>query len=113
MLPMSIEQACNQARAQPSRRTLSGPTMGTRYSCVYFARRGIDETGLAHALFEAVEQVDRQMSTWKADSDLNRLNAADVGTWVSIPYELEPVLTTAIEIGRQSRACSTSVSAML
>lgn len=103
MLPMSIEQACNPARAQPSRRTLSGPTMGTRYSCVYFARRGIDETGLAHALFEAVDRVDRQMSTWKADSDLNRLNAADVGTWVSVPHELELVLDSAVEIGRRSQ----------
>lgn len=103
MLPMSIEQACNPAHAQPSRRTLSGPTMGTRYSCVYFARRGIDETGLAYALFEAVDRVDRQMSTWKADSDLNRLNAADVGTWVSVPHELELVLDSAVEIGRRSQ----------
>lgn len=103
MLPMSIEQACNPARAQPSRRTLSGPTMGTRYSCVYFAMESIDETRLARALFEAVEQVDRQMSTWKAESDLNRLNAADAGAWVSVPHELELVLESAVEIGRRSQ----------
>ena len=103
MLPMSIEQARHPASPPPPRRTLSGPTMGTRYSCVYFPRRDIDETRLDRALFEAVDQVDRQMSTWKAHSDLNRLNAADVGTWVSIPHELELVLASAIEIGRQSK----------
>lgn len=101
MLPMSIEKAPRPA-SPPPRRTFSGPTMGTRYSCVFFVRRDIDETRLASALFEAVEQVDRQMSTWKADSDLSRLNAADVGAWVSVPHELELVLGSAVQIGRQS-----------
>ena len=70
------------------RHALNGPTMGTRYSAVFFAPEGADIEALGAALFEAVDRVDRQMSTWKPDSDLNRLNAAPVGDWVAIPREL-------------------------
>ena len=76
--------------------------MGTRYSAVFFAPEGTDTEALAAGLFEAVDRVDRQMSTWKADSDLNRLNAAPVGEWVAIPRELTIVLAASLRIGRAS-----------
>ena len=82
------------------RRTLNGSTMGTRYSAVFFASAEMDLAALAAALFAAVDQVDRQMSTWKPHSDLNRLNAAPVGAWVPLPRELMRVLAKSLEIGR-------------
>lgn len=42
------------------------------------------------------------MSTWKPDSDLNRLNASPVQQWVAVPAELVGVLATALRISRQS-----------
>ena len=84
------------------RRTLNGPTMGTRYSAVFFAPVGTDIDALAAALFGAVDRVDRQMSTWKAGSDLNRLNNSPVGEWVAIPRELTIVLAASLRIGRAS-----------
>ena len=84
------------------RRTLNGPTMGTRYSAVFFAPEGTDTDALAAELFAAVDRVDRQMSTWKADSDLNRLNNSSVGDWVAIPRELTTVLAASLRIGRAS-----------
>lgn len=77
--------------------------MGTRYSAVFFAAGGFDEEKLAAALFEAVDRVDRQMSTWKPDSNLNRLNDASIGLWVPVPAELMSVLEASARIGRQSR----------
>ena len=50
----------------------------------------------------AVDRVEQQMSTWRADSDLERLNAAPVGQWMPVPKALMAVLTTALEIGRLS-----------
>ena len=85
------------------RRTLSGPTMGTRYSAVFFASHGFDEEELAAALFEAVDRIDRQMSTWKPESDLNRLNHAAIGLWVPVPAELMSVLQASMRIGWQSQ----------
>jgi FAD:protein FMN transferase len=84
------------------RHALSGPTMSTRYSAVFFAPKSLNTDALAAALLAAVDRVDRQMSTWKAGSDLNRLNAAPVGAWVVIPRELTAVLAASLRIGKAS-----------
>ena len=85
------------------RHALNGPTMGTRYAAVLFAPEGMGTDALASALFDAVDRVDQQMSRWKLDSDLNRLNAAPVGEWVTIPRELMTVLAEALKIGRATK----------
>lgn len=46
--------------------------------------------------------MDQQMSTWKADSDLNRLNAAPEQVWLPVPEELATVLAAALRVGQQS-----------
>src|SRR5688572_27592509 len=56
--------------------TFSGPTMGTTYKVTVVAplsaaeQREIEEL-IAHELAE----VDRQMSTWRPDSEISRFNA--------------------------------------
>jgi thiamine biosynthesis lipoprotein len=100
---MSTDLTYRSSNGAPlARRTLNGPTMGTRYSAAFFAPEDTDTEALATALFEAVDRVDRQMSTWKADSDLNRLNTAPVGDWVAIPRALCTVLAASLRIGRTS-----------
>lgn len=84
------------------RHTLSGETMGTRYSAVFFAAPGVDESSIGAALFAAADKVDRQMSTWKPDSDLSRLNATPAQQWIDLPEELMAVLDAALRIGVQS-----------
>jgi thiamine biosynthesis lipoprotein len=84
------------------RYSLHGPTMGTRYSAVFFAAPGADESAIAASLFEAVDAVDRQMSNWKADSDLNRLNRAPKDQWIAVPQALVNVLSSALVVSRQS-----------
>lgn len=82
--------------------TLNGETMGTRYSAVFFAPAGIDLDAIGAALFAGVDRVDRQMSTWKADSDLSRLNAAPLQQWQPVPPQLWTVLDAALRVGRES-----------
>lgn len=84
------------------RYSISGATMGTRYSAVFFADAGRDESVIAARVFAAVDQVDRQMSTWKPDSDLSRLNASPVQQWITVPDELIVVLATSLHISRLS-----------
>lgn len=91
MSKMSIEQ---------ERIALNGPTMGTRWSALFFAEPGFDAGAVETALQAAVDEVDAQMSTWKADSDLMRLNAAAVGVRVAVPARLSAVLRLGLEIGR-------------
>jgi thiamine biosynthesis lipoprotein len=84
------------------RHALSGATMGTRWSALVYASPGSEFAALEAALARAVDRVDRQMSTWKPDSDLMRLNSALQGTWVSLPAELMQVLERGVAIGRAS-----------
>ncbi|RID89900.1 FAD:protein FMN transferase [Gemmobacter lutimaris] len=87
---------------KPARHALNGPTMGTRWSALFFAPLGFDPAPLQTALQTAVDAVDAQMSTWKPDSDLMCLNAAPVGEWRDIPPDLTRVLALGLAIGRAS-----------
>ncbi|WP_136646376.1 FAD:protein FMN transferase [Tabrizicola sp. YIM 78059] len=84
------------------RHALNGPTMGTRWSALFFAPDGFDPAPVRVALQAAVDAVDDQMSTWKPDSDLMRLNAAPVGAWQKLPQDLARVLALGLAIGRAS-----------
>ena len=76
--------------------------MGTRYSAVFYAAPGTDVDALNGELSAAVDCVDRQMSTWRADSDLNRLNASPVGTWMDVAPVLMTVLSASLRVERIS-----------
>lgn len=84
------------------RHALNGPTMGTRWSALFFAPPEFDPAPVQAALQAAVDQVDSQMSTWNPASDLMRLNAAPAGEWVAIPAALAQVLALGLSIGRAS-----------
>lgn len=79
---------------------LGGPTMGTRWSVL------IDDTvtdpTLQSRFQAAVDEADAQMSTWKPDSDLMRLNAAPLDLWVPLPERLLIVLEAGLAISRQT-----------
>ena len=85
-----------------TRTTLHGPTMGTRWSASFDADNAMDLAALTRDLAAAVEQVDEQMSPWKPDSDLMRLNRAPVDAWVELPAELLEVLGCALDVRRLS-----------
>lgn len=84
------------------RHALNGPTMGARWSALFHASATVDPAPVRAALQAAVEEVDAQMSTWKPESDLMRLNRAAVGKWMAVPNGLMEVLARAAEIGRLS-----------
>ena len=77
---------------------LHGPTMGTRWSVTVDADQTVDLTALNQDLAETVQQVDGQMSPWKPDSDLMRLNRAPVDAWVELSTELLQVLNYALNV---------------
>lgn len=84
------------------RHALNGPTMGTRWSALFHMPAGFAVGPVQAAMQAAVAEVDAQMSTWKPDSDLMRLNAAPPGVWVGLPPGLVTVLLEALRIGRDS-----------
>ena len=90
------------ARAALQRYCLNGETMGTRYTAIFYAPEGMDDTAIGASLLAAVDEVDRQMSNWLPASDLCRLNAAPENSWMTVPPELAHVLETGLEVGLQS-----------
>jgi len=84
------------------RHALNGETMGTRWSALFHKPVDYDVVPVAAAMAAAVTEVDQQMSTWKPDSDLMRLNSALPGVWIHCPEHLMIVLEMAISIGRAS-----------
>jgi thiamine biosynthesis lipoprotein len=86
------------------RHCLNGPTMGTRWSASFYAESTIDFGALHLDLSAAVHEVDEQMSPWKPNSDLMRLNRAPVDDWVDLSSEILEVLDCALDIRRLSAA---------
>ncbi|MFC2967123.1 FAD:protein FMN transferase [Acidimangrovimonas pyrenivorans] len=89
-------------RADPTRFALSGPTMGTRWSVLFHGAADTETAPIEAALAAAVAQVDGQMSPWKPDSALMRVNRAPVGAWIEVPAAFAEVLAAGLEIGRRS-----------
>ncbi|MGB3391023.1 MAG: FAD:protein FMN transferase [Pseudaminobacter sp.] len=87
---------------ETKRQALNGSTMGTRWTALFYTAEAFDFGPVRDALQAAVDEVDAQMSTWKPDSDLMRLNAAPPGTWVHVPNRLMEVLRLALDVGRAS-----------
>ncbi len=92
----------SELAAPCKRTTLHGPTMGTRWSVSVDADSTVELVALRQDLAAAVEQVDAQMSPWKPDSDLMRLNRAPLDTWVALPAQLLEVLDCALDVQRLS-----------
>lgn len=98
-----MPKTSSEPAAPAGRATLHGPTMGTRWSVSLDDHGAVDLGALYQDLAAAVAQVDQQMSPWKPDSDLVRLNRAPVGAWVDLPAETLEVLDCALDVHRQSR----------
>ncbi|OJU91012.1 MAG: thiamine biosynthesis protein ApbE [Burkholderiales bacterium 66-5] len=102
-MPKTSSEPIAVARPDLLRRTLNGPTMDTRWSVTLDAAPSLDTALLHAALTAAVREVDDQMSPWKPESDLSRLNRAEPGTWVMLPAAILTVLEHALHVGRASR----------
>lgn len=97
-----MPRTSSEVGAPCHRATLHGPTMGTRWSACVDVDRTVDLAALQRALAAAVQQVDEQMSPWKDDSDLQRLNHAPMGAWIDLPAEMLEVLACALDVHRLS-----------
>lgn len=85
-----------------TRHALNGATMGTRWSALVYMPMDFEIAPARAAMADAVAEVDRQMSTWQLESDLNRLNRATPGNWISLPERLLTVLEAGLAIGHAS-----------
>ncbi|KAF0177287.1 MAG: thiamine biosynthesis lipoprotein [Limisphaerales bacterium] len=87
--------------AEPAALTLHGFTMGSTWSAKY---RPATNTPPARAVEQALQarldDLEQQMSTWRADSDLSRFNASRDTNWFPVPRDTALVVREALEVSR-------------
>jgi thiamine biosynthesis lipoprotein len=82
---------------------LSGPTMGTWYHIKLAAYPdGLTEDDLQRDADERLHEINRQMSTYLADSELSRFNRYAGEDWFEVSPELATVVTEAQRVAADS-----------
>ena len=81
--------------APPEEVLLSGATMGTTYSVKYVESSDVDRKLVAVKVAQLLEFIDQSMSTYKHDSELNKLNNAAVGEGFPVSSSLWRLLLVA------------------
>lgn len=84
--------------------TFTGKTMGTTYTVKVVAERlaAPQRADIEQAIAGVLDMIDRQMSTWRPDSELSRFNAMKSTKPVKVSLELREVLACAQEVSRIS-----------
>jgi thiamine biosynthesis lipoprotein len=92
--------ACNRA---PEALVLSGPTMGTTYTVrVVDAPKPIDGVAVRKAIDEVLARIDREMSGYRPDSEIERFNASRSTDWFEVSPEVAEVVWIALDVSAQS-----------
>lgn len=104
LLLAAIAGCARQAEQELDGPIFEGPTMGTFYRVKLDAvPAGTDRQQIGAAIEATLERINARMSTYRADSELSRFNAAtaDAG-WFAVSRETAAVVRRAIEISDQS-----------
>jgi thiamine biosynthesis lipoprotein len=80
----------------------SGEVMGGAWQVRFVPRPDVPLDAVVDAALAALQGVDQQMSNYRSDSDLMRVNAAPLGTWVQVPDNMHHVMSTADRYARLS-----------
>ncbi len=98
---LSLAACDGRDGARPS--LLSGRTMGTSYGVrITDLPAGVDLGALGSELEQILETVNRQMSTYRPDSELSRLNAGASTAPVAVSADTADVLAEALRIAALS-----------
>jgi thiamine biosynthesis lipoprotein len=80
---------------------MRGATMGTTYQIKLVAERDSVDLHRLHAEVEnALAEIDKQMSTYRRDSELSRFNRAMAGDWFAVSRATAEVVAASQEISR-------------
>jgi len=101
----SLLAACGERtslRAAPAAE-FRGPAMGSTYTVKLAGHGGLAAEAARDAVHDALQSIERRMSTYLPDSELSRLNRAAAGTPFALSAETFAVLALAREIALDTR----------
>ncbi|ACO77681.1 thiamine biosynthesis lipoprotein [Azotobacter vinelandii CA] len=80
-----------------------GPTMGSTYSVKYVQRRGTPAKEELQRETEAIlADLDRQVSTYRSDSDIERFNTLPTGSCAAVPDEVRTLVAAGERLSVES-----------
>jgi FAD:protein FMN transferase len=83
--------------------SLSGPTMGTTYHVKFVSPEPPESSAeLQKRMESALEEINRQMSTYRRDSEISRFNRAVSDEWFGVSPATATVAATALELSRKT-----------
>lgn len=78
---------------------LSGPAQGTSYNITLVAgEQPVDGAGLQQRIEQRLAEIDKSLSNYRDDSEVELLNRAPAGEWIEISTDLYNVLLLSMEI---------------
>ncbi len=82
---------------------LRGAAQGTTYHVKFVApAKDFDAKGLQADIENKLAEIDRQMSTYRTDSEISRFNRAPAGEWFAISSAVAEVVAASREISEKS-----------
>ncbi len=100
---LSALVGCSDSDSSHSVR-LTGATMGTSYSITLVADEPFSDTdSLQREIDEVLQQLNRQMSTYIVDSEINTLKASPVNQWVPVSKPVAEVLGISLRVSDWSQ----------
>lgn len=82
---------------------LSGETMGTTWSVkVVDLPAGVTLTSVREDIELLLESINRQMSTYRPDSDISRFNQAEAGSWQILPADFWRVIRYSLQLAEDT-----------
>ena len=92
--------ACEQPRQI---HLLGGETMGTTWSVkVVDLPAGVTLTTVREDIELLLESINRQMSTYRPDSDVSRFNRAEAGSWQVLPADFWRVIRYSLQLAEDT-----------
>ncbi len=93
---LGLSAGCAPDAPERSLLEIDGETMGTTYTVkVVDAPDGLAIGDLRAGIVSVLARVDRQMSTYRADSEVSRFNRSTSTTWMDVSIELVTVIEAA------------------
>ena len=90
---------------KPALLEISGETMGTWYSVkVVDVPKGVSQKTVSQTVQSELDNVNRKMSTYLPDSEVSRINQAEVSAMTPVSRDTFEVLSKSLEIWRLSLA---------
>lgn len=101
--PFLSLSGCDEEDFRRPATSITGATMGTSYSVKITKRPpNLDLRALRAAIEQRLETVNRQMSSWRAESEISLFNAQASSSWTGASADTLAVIEEAMRISRLS-----------